>query len=409
MSCLSDVCIIFASNLYYNMVTSIRNLKSLYLIKFAKWFTLVMPIIIVFYQDNGLGMTDIMLLKSVYSVAVVCIEIPSGYCADVWGRKKTLVLGTFLAFVGFLVYSFSFGFWAFMVAEVVLGVGHSLISGADSALLYDSLKENEREDDYLKFEGKMTSLGDFAEAFAGIAGGLLAAYSLRLPFICQTVIAFIGVPAAFMLVEPKGLYARGHKGIKDILKVVKFAIVDNRQLRWNIVFSSVIGCSTLTMAWFVQPFFKEADIPLAYFGVLWTALNLSVGLTSMFAFRADKRFGQKKLSVLIGLGIGLGYVIGGLWISVYGLVVLFAFYLLRGVATPVLKDYINKITDSDVRATVLSIRNFIIRLLFAGIAPILGVLTDTVSLSTAMIISGCIFFILSIVSVIGIFSSKDIL
>ena len=384
-----------------------KNIKSLYLIKFAKWFTLVMPIIIIFYQDNGLKMTDIMLLKSIYSIAVVCIEIPSGYCADVWGRKKTLVLGTSLAFLGFLTYSFSFSFFGFLIAEIVLGLGHSLISGADAAMLYDTLKENSKEDKYLKYEGKITSLGNFSEALAGIAGGLLAAASLRLPFICQTFIAFIGVPAAILLSEPKTTIIKGHRGMKDILYTVKYALVENKQLRWNIIFSSIIGCSTLTMAWFVQPYFTEAKIPLAYFGILWTALNLSVGATSMYAFQANEKYGQMTLSVIIGVGIALGYILSGIWISVYGLATIFAFYLLRGIATPVLKDYINKITDSDIRATVLSVRNFIIRLLFAGIAPILGILTDTVSLSTAMIISGCIFLFMSLIAIWGISSNRQ--
>jgi len=127
----------------------------------------------------------------------------------------------------------------------------------------------------------------------------------------------------------------------------------------------------------------------------------------MYAFQANEKYGQMTLSVIIGVGIALGYILSGIWISVYGLATIFAFYLLRGIATPVLKDYINKITDSDIRATVLSVRNFIIRLLFAGIAPILGILTDTVSLSTAMIISGCIFLFMSLIAIWGISSNRQ--
>ena len=52
-----------------------------------------MPIIVLFYEDHGLGLQDVFILKSVYSVAAVALEIPSGYLADVWGRKKSLILG----------------------------------------------------------------------------------------------------------------------------------------------------------------------------------------------------------------------------------------------------------------------------------------------------------------------------
>ena len=100
---------------------------------------LIMPIITLFYQENGLGMKDVLLLQGIYSVAIVVLEIPSGYFADVWGRKSTLIIGSFLGVLGFAIYSFTSGFWSFLVAELVLGIGQSFISGSDSALLYDTL------------------------------------------------------------------------------------------------------------------------------------------------------------------------------------------------------------------------------------------------------------------------------
>ena len=63
-----------------------RNITALYLIKLSKWFSLVMPIIVLFFQEQKLGLEDIFILKSVYSVAAVALEIPSGYLAVVWGR-----------------------------------------------------------------------------------------------------------------------------------------------------------------------------------------------------------------------------------------------------------------------------------------------------------------------------------
>ena len=55
-----------------------QNILALYLIKLSKWFSLVMPIIVLFYEDHGLGLQDVFILKSVYSVAAVALEIPSG-------------------------------------------------------------------------------------------------------------------------------------------------------------------------------------------------------------------------------------------------------------------------------------------------------------------------------------------
>ena len=53
-----------------------QNILALYLIKLSKWFSLVMPIIVLFYEDHGLGLQDVFILKCVYSVAAVTLEIP---------------------------------------------------------------------------------------------------------------------------------------------------------------------------------------------------------------------------------------------------------------------------------------------------------------------------------------------
>ncbi|HAF27755.1 MAG TPA: MFS transporter [Bacteroidales bacterium] len=371
------------------------NIIKLYIIKVAKWFMLFMPIVVLFYKDNGLEMRHVFILQAIYSVAIVVLEIPSGYVADVLGRKITLVIGTILGFLGFLSYSFSYGFVGFLIAEVILGLGQSLISGADSALLYDSLLETGKKDKYIKYEGRMVSVGNFAEAIAGIIGGLLATLSLRYPYYAQTMVAFIGIPAALMLIEP----IRHKKLVKmkfvDVLNIVKYALHDNYELKWNIIFSSVIGASTLTMAWFVQPYFELILLPVSLFGVLWTILNLTVGFSAMIAHKIEMKLKQIKIMIGITILIPFGYIILSRINALWGIGILFIFYIVRGIATPILKDYINQLCNSDIRATVLSVRNFVIRIFFAIIGPIVGWYTDHFSLQAALLLSGIVFLVLA--------------
>jgi MFS family permease len=315
-----------------------HNIFKLYIIKIAKWFSLIMPIIVLFYTDNGLSMTQIFLLKSVYSVGMLVMEIPSGYLGDVWGRKKTLVAGAILATLGFSLYSFSFVFWHFVIAELILGIGQSFISGADSAMLYDTLKSKNRDKEYLKFEGRVTSIGNFSEAIAGILGGLLATISLRTPFFFQAAVSAMAIPAALSLVEPKFSIEKRVVGLRDVLKVVKHAMVDYKKLRYFILFSSLIGAATLTFAWFIQPVLIQIDFPVALFGVLWTMLNITVGTTSIFAYRIEKRYTQQQTMKFLYMAISAGFVLTGLYISIWTIPIMFLFYMVRGVATPVLKD-----------------------------------------------------------------------
>lgn len=358
-----------------------------------------MPIVVLFCQENGLTMSQIFLLKSVYSIAMVVTELPSGYLADMWGCRKTLLLGAILGTIGIIIYSISSDFASFVMAEVVLGVGFSFISGADSALLYDSLKTKNREHEYIKFEGRITSAGNFAEALAGVAGGILASISLRTPYYFQIVVAAIAIPAAFFLKEPTHVQERIHLKMKEVLDIVKLTY-QQPEMRSAILISSFTGAATLTYAWFVQPYFIVAGVPVSIFGILWTMLNLSTGVFSMLSYRIERSLGRKNTLLLIVILLSVGYILTSITISLAGIAILFGFYMVRGLATPVLKDYINQYTDPKVRATILSIRNLEIRIIFAAVGPILGYITDTFSLQTALMVAGISYFAAAMLSIL---------
>ena len=279
-----------------------------------------------------------------------------------------------------------------MGAELLLGIGQTLVNGADSALLYDTTVHYKRENEYLKYEGRITMIGNFAEAFAGIFGGLLAVYSLRFPFYAQACVAFIGIPAALALQEfnTKG---KVQSPVAEIIRIIKYSLFTNRQLCCNIMYSGIIGAATLTMAWFVQPVLMYLETPTSWFGVIWTVLNLIVGVAALYSDKIEHRLGMNKMNLLILVCIAGGYLALAYNLTYWGLAILALFYIVRGFATPVLKGYINQLTFSDMRATVLSIRNFVIRLMFAGAAPFVGWLNDMYSLKTALLASAGIIFI----------------
>lgn len=352
-----------------------------------------MPIVVPFYESNGLSMKDIMVLQAVYSIAIVILEVPSGYLADVIGRKKTLIIGAVFGTFGFTTYSLSYGFTGFLIAEIILGIGQSCVSGADSAMLYDSLLEKGEQKKYTRFEGRITSLGNVAEAVAGIIGGLLAGITLRIPYVAQAFVAFIALPAALTLKEPSRMVPLIKAGVMEIIQIARFALFRDRVLRRNILLSAVTGTATLTMAWFAQPFFEYSGIEIAWFGVLWTTLNLTVAITSYTAHSLERYLGQARSVLFIAILLPAGYLALSRFHTPVGLIILYLFYLVRGYATPVLKDYINRVTASNIRATVLSVRNFIIRLLFALTGPLLGWVKDIYTLPQALLLAGVIFLI----------------
>lgn len=373
-----------------------HNILKMYLLKAVLWFMVAMPIIVLFFQEHGLSLTEVMLLQGIYSLSVALFEIPSGYIADIFGRKQTIVFSTIFSFIGYLVFSFYGGFYAFAIAQILVGIGGSLMSGSDSALIYDTLLETESKSSYTKIEGRNYAIGNFSEALAGVLGGFLAVSSIYLPIYVQTTILFFSIPIALTLVEPT-MHEENKldRSFKAIMEVVKFSMVDSKKLRWLIIYSSAMGVATLSMAWFAQPFFKEVGVPLAYFGILWAGLNFSAGLTSFNAHQFDKKENNYKMLIYLSLAMFISFVLLGFNNSMYGLFFIFIIYLLRGIVTPILRNAINVNTTSNKRATVLSIRSFIIRISFAICAPILGYIAENYALSTS-------FYVLAIV--VGSFS-----
>lgn len=353
----------------------------MYFLKGVLWFMLSMPIIILFFKENGLSLTEIMTLQGAYSLTVALFEVPSGYLADLFGRKACIVFSTIFSFVGFLFFCFFSGFYYFLIAQILVGFAGSLISGSDSALIYDTLLQTNNKDDYAKIEGRNYAIGNFSEATAGIFGGFLAVSSIYLPVYVQTAFIFLSIPIAFTLVEPKIKNITSSKNsLQSIFILVKSTLFESSKLRWLIVYSSAMGVATLSMAWFSQPFFIAIDLPLVLFGIFWALLNFSSGISSYNSHYFSNKFNYKSL-IYFSVIMSLSFFLLGFSIISYGLFFIFIIYFLRGIVTPILRNEINKITSSNIRATVLSVRSFIIRVSFAILAPVLGFIAEHNSLS----------------------------
>lgn len=384
-----------------------HNIIKLHILKGMMWFMLAMPIIVVFFEDHGLSLMQIMQLQAAYSLSVALFEIPSGYIADLFGRKKTIVLSTIFSFIGYLIFSFYSGFHEFLLAEILVGIGGSLMSGSDTAILYDTLSQIKRKQEYVKIEGKNYAISNFSESIAGILGGLLAVNSvylpiyiggfltinsLYMPIYIQTCILFFSIPIAITLIEPKLNNKALSVSYTTVIDIFRYSLIENTKLRWLIIYSGFMGVATLSIAWFAQPFFQHLNISILYFGILWASLNSTAGFSS---YNAHK-FKHKYILFYLALAMILSFTLLSFNQTMIGLIFIFIIYLLRGLVTPILKNMINININSDKRATVLSIRSFIIRISFAIIAPILGYISDHYTLGDSFLLLSFIlsFFLL---------------
>src|SRR3989338_2201573 len=383
------------------------NIWKLYILGILHWFLMVMPIIVLFYQENGLSISQIMILQAFASLIIVGIEIPSGYFADRIGRKQALLLGSILGFLGALAYAFSFNFWGFLFAELFVSLGMGFISGADSALLYDSLAEIKKTELYKATQGKLSAVSNFAEGIASIIGGLLALISLRTPFFAEATVVFFSIFVALSLHEPKHYIAEiPESHWRKVWNAVKYVLSDHKKIRNLMWYAAFMSTATLTFVWLAQPYWKLIGIPLVLFGILWAILQFIVCYFSLISHKIEKIFGRDNLLVYFVLLLTIGYVLIGVFQAVWAVGFVVIFYIVRGIQDPLLKTYINELIPSQMRATILSVKSFLGRIVFSVVGPFIGWLADVYTLSQAFLFSAAIFFILGSGSLLFLYYAK---
>ncbi len=378
------------------------NILKLYIIQAIRWAMFFIPTFVLFFLDNGLNMKEVLLLQSIFSFAIIIFEVPSGYISDKLGRKNTIVAGSIISFLGAISYFYGTGFYGFLLAEVLFGIGASFVSGADSALLYDSLKSIQQENTYKAKAGIVDSIGNFSESIASIIGGFIAIYTIRGTFLAYAALLFIAIFVALSLKEPAQDSNPESKQntILDLLKIVKYSLHDHKEIAGLILYIGLLNASTLTMVFFIQPYFQLVNLPLEFFGIAWAVLNFSVGIFALNAWRYEQYLGRtKSLISLIFISV-LGYLTMGIFNQLWALGFIFLFYFSRGISGPIINDYVNIKIESSIRATVLSVKSMIGRIIFAVISPFIGYISDIYSLQTAFLFSAGFFFIGGVLSLL---------
>jgi len=115
-----------------------KNIGLLYGFSFFDQFMIVIALWVPYLTTQGIGMRQFMELQAIFALVILSGEVPSGLLSDLWGRKKTLLLGSTLKAVSFSLLPLWSTYEGFLVYHLTMGIALSMISGGDVALLYDS-------------------------------------------------------------------------------------------------------------------------------------------------------------------------------------------------------------------------------------------------------------------------------
>jgi MFS family permease len=354
---------------------------------FFQVFLVIMPVVVPFFESRGLDMQDIFVLQALFALVVLVMEVPSGYVADQLGRKRTMVLGaTFLA-AGHTMLLFAEGFAGLAVFELALGIGVSLVSGADIALVYDS--EMAIGDDPARQQrivGRLYSVHTAGEALASVLASVLLLVSLEATVVAQVVVGWVPLVIALTLVEPPGeRLAKGdHWG--NLKAIAAHLVRNGAVLRLTFAALAVWSLTTFYAVWLLQKLWQSQGIALAHFGYLWAGYMLIAAVAGQVADRVERRIGSTALLVVIGALPVAGYLGLASPSTAVGLVAAATFFVARGLGLVVLRNAFNARVPSRFRATANSLTSFGFRGSFVVTGPFVGWIFDAWGMATTLVL-----------------------
>jgi len=351
-----------------------------------------LAIITLFWKDQiGLSLTEIMLLQAVFSLASLCLEFPSGYISDRLGYRFSLNLASLLGLVGWTIYTLADSFSGVLVAEIILGISFAFISGSDSALLYESLRQENREEEYSKLEGRMTGWAQGGEAIGAISAGLLYATAPVLPFAIQILVWTIALSITLRLQDVPPVEKVRHSHFVEMTSVWKLAWKENPKIRSTILLSTCLGLASFYPVWLIQPYMQETNVPIAWFGPIWAGANLTVAVFSVLSHRVTSLLGSKGQLKLFFILSFIGLLGLGLTTALFSFLFYYLLTAMRGLQSPFSRHYLQRESVRSNRASLLSLKALAFRLGFVVTAPAIGFAADQYGLNMTFTLLAVLF------------------
>lgn len=359
-------------------------------------------IFLLFLTHKGLSVSEVALYSIVLNISITIFEIPTGYFGDKFGKHNSLMLGCFLLALHSFTMIISKKPVAFMILAGLEGFAYTFVTGSNSALLYDILKREHTENDYLKINSKVLSLESLTIGISIFIGGELAAYSWNLVYGIQIITMLFAIVFLKNIDEPEHNSKTVH--LKTDFKKYRPGTI----LCFFILISSItdgIFCGYYNMN---QLFLDRIHITVATIGLFFSAsyfINSAAYLLVGFILKILNR----KQIFIYGL-----FIQGFLFLLlmrmknpsvflIFTIIACFIPEILFAVSDSIIQDYI----DSKYRATILSVVSMLRTCTTALCYGIMGKVFDQISLGFFFLGLAVITLIFAGLSTIACFILND--
>jgi MFS family permease len=360
------------------------------------------PFIILFFLSQGLSFTQIGLLIAFRELFINLMEIPSGAVADLFGRRRSMVLSFVSYIISFAIFGFSRYYWQLFIAMSFFSIGEAFRTGTHKAMIFTWLRSEQRLDEKTRVYGYTRSWSKIGSAVSTVLAVAFVLLTNNYSYIF--FISIIPYSAGLINLITYPAYLEGPRvekpGIRDVLAHLRHCIYSSlviRQLRRLIVESMSFEGVYTAVEDYLQPVVKNMALLIPIFiwwgetrrsavmiGIVYVILYLASAYASRNSHRlTDHAGGEEKASRLLWKVAFILYItlIPLLYFEYYYVAVVgfVALSLIQNFWRPILISRFDAFASETEGATVLSIESQAKSVSTMIIAPVLGAAVDFVS------------------------------
>lgn len=334
---------------------------------------------------RGFSLWEIGLAESVYHIVSLFCEVPSGMAADLLGRRKTLLSGGVLTVTCNLLMAFASDLFTICLAMGLNALAMTMFSGTFTALVYDSLKTEGREDEYIQVSANSSQISMLANAIGSLASLLKRFLGFAGFYLLSAAFEGVSTAALALMEEPivtesqasrekhplHALPEQFRQLVRDSLHVLHTCPMAMKL----IASSALISVPSYLTKMFLQQRLVELGWPTE---LLFLPLLLG-GLACVAGTEIGRRVrcrSMRRLYTACALLCGVGTLLVGTapaWGGILGMM------LVQGVLEVYLLHESQKLNDaipSDQRATLISVDGMAYSLLMIPASPLVGAVGD---------------------------------
>ncbi|SUO81405.1 major facilitator superfamily protein [Streptococcus equinus] len=357
-------------------------------------YSLPHSILTVILLAKGLSLSQILIIQSAYSIAIVLFEFPSGLLADNYSRKNLYSLSKLFLIIMFLIVLFSNQFYLIFAAWFCYGIAAALDSGTLDAYIINQLKLAHREAELRKFLALSNRLEIVGILLGSSLGGILYHFIGINIYVLGTVFLVASTLISFFFFKE----TTKSESLQDShVMVLKKQITDSfKELRKQPRLSLILIFDFLTQIFFQthfqlwQSFFLSKGIDSQYFPFLYIAFQIITLFSYSINIDGVKKYaGVLKFSPLI-VFLPLTFFLGKIeiFLTAYFIFV-FVFYVIEFI----LNYQFNKMVSVENISSLISFKSTVSRIGSVLLLCILSFMVKQMSVSAVMAIN----FMLSLV------------